>query len=233
MTKLCISLFLVAVLIGCNNGTKRTSEITDTLKNENQIEAQNSPTASVAKSQPQRSLDIDSLFNWQEFKSYHKGAQGGPAKLNLLYNSGYGHYRYYYFTKHFRRYGTQGYPAPAAFQVVTALENPFDPDTQFLDMNESLVALQCEINDPNPGGLDLVGTLNDDLDERFGDPIYLHEKTSVYGGNTDVIVADFADNKVERFKILSLEHSIDSVLNASSLRDKLLSFDHNELNTSL
>ncbi|MEL6558770.1 MAG: hypothetical protein AAFQ94_11340 [Bacteroidota bacterium] len=99
---------------------------------------------------------------------------------------GHGYYEYFFFMgqryKGAERAGKQNeYPSPAEFKIITSLHKPFTGDEQFHEMEESLVAINCSIEDDDLGGINFINRPQDQLESMFGPLIRQNGAYQTYG----------------------------------------------------
>ena len=113
------------------------------------------------------------------------------------------------------------------FYIQTALKKPFDPETRFLDMDETLVLLRSRINDPQLKKLDIVGLSKNEVDSILGIPIHSNGNVVVYGEDQHVVAVQYKKKMARIFQYLYLKYDIERMLNSPDstfLKDEILAF---------
>lgn len=152
----------------------------------------------------------------KRFKKLHGSAHSTPVNdKDYLYRPEKGiHYSYFYFRKHHlkgeaRRNANMEFPSKEAFRIVTFVPGVFTGKESFLSIKETLVEIQCNINDSALGTLDLVGHNKNELEELFGEPILEEDFFGIYGHHNRVLLVKYDKEKVNRFKYMRLNKSFE------------------------
>ncbi|MEL7003710.1 MAG: hypothetical protein AAFN93_13390, partial [Bacteroidota bacterium] len=155
-------------------------------------------------------------MNLPHFKKWN-----GPANSSAinapphLYKRGDGpFYSYFYFVKQRltgqeRANSGSEFPTKEAFHITTSLHEPLTGNEQFDSIEETLVEIQCSINDSDLNSLDIVGKSIDEIKELFGDELFEKDGMKVFGHANRILVIKMNDNQVEAFKYLRLIEPFD------------------------
>lgn len=179
---------------------------------------------------------LHSIYHPLNLKHYKKWQ--GPAHSSThsndnthLFTTKRGpHYAYYYFTKHrltgaARSNASSEFTPKQEFHIITSLHQPFNGDEQYETIKETLVAIQCAINDSALNSLDIVGKRIDELEQSFGIPLYKKEGQFIFGHSNRVIVVRLDEGIVKAFKYMRLKDAFNILQEDAEILSSILSFN--------
>lgn len=181
----------------------------------------------------QQLSNIYDPLDLKHFKKWRGMAHSSPKKdePHLFTTTKGPHYSYFYFTKH-RLKGAQRAKSESEFtsiqdfHIFTTLHNPFTGEEQFDTIEETLVEIQCAINDEALNNLNIVNKGIQEIEELYGSVLYGKGTFKIYGHSNRIIVVNVDQDTVKAFKYMRLRYPFDTMLMDNDLLDNhILRFD--------
>lgn len=167
---------------------------------------------------------------------YYKNRQGpahsspNPNDNTHLFTTARGpHYTYYYFKRHRltgadRANTSSEFTLKKDFHIITSLHQPFTGDEQYETIEETLVTIQCAINDTSLNSLDIIGKGKSELEQSFGAPLYEKDERLIFGHANRVVVVQLDKGIVKAFKYMRLKDTFNILQEDAETLSSILSF---------
>ena len=152
-------------------------------------------------------------INLKHFKKWIGPSHGGQYADSILTNNrkslfdygGYGYYEYFYFkgqryTGAERQNKQTEFPSPEEFKIITSLHQPFTGKEQFNEMKETLVAIDCSIEDEDLSLINLVSQPKGQLDSKFGPVIDQSDNYVTYGYANRLFTFEIEDDTIRSYR---------------------------------
>lgn len=161
-------------------------------------------------------------LNLKHFKKWSGPSHSGPLhggqshdptnnKQPLYDFGGYGYYQYFYFkgqryTGAERASKPSEYPSPTEFKIITSLHKPFTGNEQFHKMEETLVAIDCSIEDDDLSYINFVNQPHHQLEPMFGPMLHQKGTYQTYGYANRLFTFKIENDTIRSFQYRWLRH---------------------------